>query len=56
MRFWGKELLKVKCGLIFLQILPEIFVIARRIKRDVKLMSAGLHVKYMSMLQDFNGT
>ena len=56
MTFWGKELLNVKCGLIFLQILPEIFLIGRRIKRDVKLMSAGLHVKYMSMLQDFNGT
>ena len=52
-----KKLLNIKCVLwCSLQPLSEIFLILRRIQRDITIMSVGLHVKYMLFLSDFNDT
>jgi hypothetical protein len=40
----------------YLQLLSEIFLTVRRIKRDKIKMFNGIHVKYPLLLSDFNET
>ena len=52
---FSKNLLNTKCVFwIPLQILPEAFLILRKIERDMTKMSSGLHVKYPLILPYFH--
>jgi hypothetical protein len=56
-RFPGKRLLNIKCVFgVSIQLLSEIFFIAKRIERDMIKMYIGLHVKFPLFLSDFNET
>jgi hypothetical protein len=53
--FRKNRVLNIKCVfLVFLQLVPEIFLILRRIQQDI--LCLRLHVKYPLCLSDFNKT
>ena len=55
--FRKKLLLNIKCVFRFsLQLLPETFLILRKIERDLIKTYIVLHVKYPVFLSDFNET
>jgi hypothetical protein len=57
MIFEGKKLLNIKCVFLFsVQLLSETLPILTRNKLGVIKMYIGLHVKYSSLLFDFNET
>jgi hypothetical protein len=54
--FERKNLLNIKCDLVFFTNLSEIFIILRIIELDIIKICIGHHVKYPLLLSDFNDT